>query len=384
MSRSKRERAFLMNMFGGGAGVTWLGRFEFATDAAAPLSSPYTENGVSLTLVQTDGQFSKSGGALVFPAQTTAAWGDQGFYGPAVTRAAGVALIAQVRLTTIAQGLVIPTWFTGAALNTPNFNSGQEIGLGPSNAGIFEQVSGIVIGPVFATNTTYTIAIVLHSVGAEMFVKGGVYTNWTRVWVQPTGTTATLYPGMSNYNNAGSVLSFGWRQLPAPFSSDYGLATLHQVNPVANTEYEGEADGIFDCTLTLPAGWGAGDVFGFAYRYVNADNYWSVWSQGDVGSLNLTSRVGGTSTQRITVAGVFSAGQTYTIRVISQGSKHNVYTLNGTTWTKRGAEVDLVTAMDAEKTAKIEISGTHAPTLSALDAWPRTLSAALATELERT
>src|SRR5690554_5370131 len=81
--------------------IVWLLRDEFLTDEAAPLASPRTaEPGPgTLTLVQNDGQMSISDGKLLIPVQVTPAWGDQGFYGPAMARIAGRALVTTLTWT---------------------------------------------------------------------------------------------------------------------------------------------------------------------------------------------------------------------------------------------------------------------------------------------
>jgi hypothetical protein len=74
---------------GGGVSVSPVLTVNFATDDAAPLTSPYAGELGSLTIVETDGTFTVSGGVLTYTAQTTAAWGDQRFYGAGVARQAG-------------------------------------------------------------------------------------------------------------------------------------------------------------------------------------------------------------------------------------------------------------------------------------------------------
>ena len=78
---------------GVGGGLTFLLRDDFTT-ARAPLLGRLAEPGPgTLTLVQTDGQFSTSSGKLNFPVQSTPAWADQGFYGAGRSRVAGRAIV---------------------------------------------------------------------------------------------------------------------------------------------------------------------------------------------------------------------------------------------------------------------------------------------------
>ena len=78
------------------------------------------------------------------------------------------------------------------------------------------------------------------------------------------------------------------------------------------------------------------------------------------------------------LAGVIAAGGTRTICITADGTKHNAYTLSGTAWSKRGAEVN-VSHQDTQTAVKA-VAGAGW-TLGRLVSWP-TVSAAYA-ELDK-
>ncbi len=222
--------------------------------------------------------------------------------------------------------------------------------------------SGTVIG--CAANLFNKIAHILRSTGAFHFIDNVL------LWVSVSGTETPLYPAIlvsaaNRYNF--NCKSFVVRDFGGAFASDYGIATLHQAAPALATSYAADANGIFDLTLTIENP--LISTLEFSYRWLTDNDRWFVRANTS-GSIQLFSVVNGVPTAQITVAGVFTAGQTYTIRVIADGTKHNLYTLSGATWTKRGSEINIATAtIDTLKVLQVATGGTH--TVSQLDSFPR-------------
>lgn len=117
-------------------------------------------------------------------------------------------------------------------------------------------------------------------------------------------------------------------------SLSYKLVTL-------NSQSTAVADGVFDFSFTLPASPRPGERCELWYRANGSGDFWTAYVERNVGNtawdLKLDSVSSGVYTNRITVTGV---GTPIQIRVIASGNLHNCYTLEGTTWTKRGAEVN--------------------------------------------
>ena len=125
------------------------------------------------------------------------ALGDPGIWYSAVTRAAGRTLLGTLTIADVTKSVEFgfDTAATGA-LGASAFRVTADTLL-TYNLG--------VAGPVVfvpADATAYQFAIVLRSTGTYYFVKGGVFTYWTLVWIGSSDNTATVYPGISNYDAA--------------------------------------------------------------------------------------------------------------------------------------------------------------------------------------
>lgn len=322
---------------GGGVSVSPVLTVNFATDDAAPLTSPYAGELGSLTIVETDGTFTVSGGVLTYTAQTTAAWGDQRFYGAGVARQAGRTLKTLFRYSTAGQAVYFCTF---AQSNNPGFGSAAGIDNGiakasgttinyAANAAL---IAGGITFEALSSNTAYEVAVVLRSAGAFYFSK--LSGSWELMWVDSAGSTATVYPMFGNFDSAGSLDYFRLGDLPAPFTTDNGIATVNAASPSGS--YTGTADQIIEMTLTAP-----GTITteaGFRFRVVDANNYWRAYFNTS-GAFRVDSVEAGVATNRINVAAVIGAGQTRTIRIVSDSTAQDAFSLASATWTKRGSQL---------------------------------------------
>jgi len=321
--------------------IVWLLRDEFLTDEAAPLTSPRTaEPGPgTLTLVQNDGQMSISDGKLVFPAQTTPAWGDLGFYGSQIGRQAGRALFTNLHITTF--DAVRVGFHPAAALNSSFNNVADAIFYVGANGAIsvIEGSSQVLNAFSVALNTEYQVSIALRAAGAFYFLKGGIYTDWTLVWVMAAGASTTIYPALSNHAATGSLGHLRIRDLPTPFDTDYGIASVNQATPTSGTSYTATADAITDMEITLPESPSSGDRMELRYRVQDDDNYMVFYARysGSAWDVRIDKVEGGSATQLLNVTNV---GTPDTLRVITDGNRHDAYTKSGTTWTKRNGQIN--------------------------------------------
>lgn len=366
---SRRRILHLLNIMGRLAGGDWrnfLLRDDFTTNAAAPLASPRTaEPGPgTLTLIQTDGQFSISGGKLAFPAQTTPVVGDLTFYGDSQNRAAGRALVGAIRLSALASGCSIGL-STGAYVFYPTYGFMFDV------AAITTFPTGVA-GAALSLATDYTVAVVMRGTGAWLFIKGGIYTNWTLLHVVSTGTGA-LYPGFGNYNAAGTLDTFRVRDLPAPFDDDYGLATDRLAGAVSTgATFVHEANCVIEWTqTTLPS---SSDTE-VDFRRQDANNRWFVEAQTG-GSLRLVEVVSGVETVRgATAAGIVANG--HRIVVVADGTTIRAYSNNVLRITYSNAN-----NFATETNGQMRQLGTGGA-VSDLITWPRVLSGAAATYLDQ-
>jgi len=323
--------------------IVWLLRDEFLTDEAAPLASPRTaEPGPgTLTLVQNDdGQMSISDGKLLIPVQVTPAWGDQGFYGPAMARIAGRALVTTLTWTVRDDCMI--AWQRSASLANSAFNNIANAFYMPSSGQVYSgdaQVGFPFSAITLSANTVYDVAVVLRTSGAFLLLKGGTFTVWTLLWVSGVDNSASVYASISNYDGAESVEFFGVRDLPAPFDTDYGIASVNVATPVSGTSYTATADAITDMEITLPESPSSGDRMELRYRVQDDDNYMVFYARysGSAWDVRIDKVEGGSATQLLNVTNV---GTPDTLRVITDGNRHDAYTKSGTTWTRRNGQIN--------------------------------------------
>ena len=176
------------------ADVTYLLRDDFTSTESAPLGTPRTaEPGPgSWTVVETDGQLSIASGAVTFPAQSSPAWGGQGIVSGAISRAAGVVLVAAVNVTTWEEFGV--GWHTSAAIVDPD-SAQHALQLNTTN-GQIDDDAGTALHTGLSAGAGYKAAIVLRAAGAHYMVHDG--TDWLLESITAAGSTATLYAMLAN------------------------------------------------------------------------------------------------------------------------------------------------------------------------------------------
>lgn len=362
---------------GGGWAPSFLLRDDFTTAAAAPLTTPRTaEPGPgTLTLVQTDGQLSIASGKLVFPAQSTPVSGDQGAYGAgSFARTVGRTVVGIYNFSAFGDWGTLCGWLTSAALgaNSTNIdNAIKNIGAGVGRSAVGSEFSS-ALGSNFATATDYKCAVALRSTGAFLFLKGGAYTQWTLLWASVQGTTATLYPhAHNNKADAGTLDLFRVLDLPAPFNSDYGLATQRVAGTVSvGQTFTHEANCVLEFVqTTLPSA----STVRFHFRQQDASNYWRV-TVGSTGTFNLDEVVATVITNRATSSNIVANG--HRVVVVCDGTTIRGYSNNVLRWTYSSA------ATFATNTAgELNLLGTGGA-VSDIVSWPRTLPSAAAALLD--
>jgi hypothetical protein len=279
----------------------------------------------SLTLVQTDGQFSTSGGKLNFPAQTTPAWGDQVINGAALARTSGRAFFVTVTFSTGSSSWEFgwannPVGIDPTSIFDHGINFSGPIYLYARDAAIGAQAD---LGATFAGATTYNLAAVLRSTGAFLLIKGGAYSTWTLLWVEATVNTATTSPAVTNYADAGTLDDLRVVDLPAPWNTDYGIATTRLAGARSPGDtFTHTADCLVEITDTTRP---SASNLDLRFRQQDASNYWQV-TVDSTGALTLNEVVAGTPTQRGTAAAAVANGNR--VIVLAVGSTIRVYSAN--------------------------------------------------------
>jgi len=371
--RIRRWRNYGMGM-GFGVGIEFLFQDDFITAEAAPLTSPRTaEPGPGIgTFIQIDGDFSIGVGLLTTTGQGTPIWGDLGFYGDVQTRAAGLGLFGKININDVTFTMGVG-WKEDADVNLSaaggnrwvTFFSADTILIATDVAG------GRVVGvPVDATD--YELAIIARDTGAFHLIKGGVFTEWTMLWVLETAMNATVYPAYGFRDASGSMDYMRVSQLPSPWDTDYGIATDRLAGARGfGDQFVHEADflGEFIQTTVPTAGFTS-----FQFRRQSVNNYWSVVVEPST-DLSLFEVVAGVPTLRGIAVGVVGNGDR--IVVIANGPTIRVYEQNTLRITYALA-ANFQTETDGSLLA-LGVGGA----VSDIVTWPRVLSGTALRALDR-
>lgn len=350
-------------------GIDWLLRDEFITAEGPPLASPRTcEPGPgTLTVAELNGATISIAGDEVNMTGNGISYLDCQLY-TAVAFPVVAGLMASFDFIYIATP---SSYFVFGFHNTTPHGGDWPLAGWHTYTSVSPRVAmGMSLYNVTSGATYGTLYVVLTAAGALWFQKiSGTIKLIFQTTTLPTAITTPKIFLSRHTANLGRGGFIRVRQLPAPFDTDYGIAAL-DVNPgVSGTLYTAVANAIHDLAVTAPNP--LANTCELRYRVLDDNNYWTAYFDA-TGAFKLDSVSGGVATNRISVAAVATAGNTYTIRVLCDGTKHNCYTLSGTTWTKRGSEVN-VSHQDSQTTVK-PVAGTGW-TLGRLTSWPRTSAA---------
>lgn len=342
--------------------LTFLFRADFNTDMAAPLPSPFNVEVGSFTTVDTGNRLSISGGqllALAGPSQP-----DPGIWSQAISRVIGRTLLAVTIPVSLAYNAVGFNQTPGAA--------GPATGIYFFNGTLSANVlSGQSLG-AYSIGTVYQIASSLRSIGSLEIVKGGAYTNWTLVWVHTLQNQATLHatlharaPG-ANFN----LDTLRVIDRPAPFDTDYGLATQRLAGVRAQGDtFVHEANCIFEYTVTtLPP---VANSF-MNFRMQDASNGWRVEINA-AGDMILKEIVAGVATTKTNITAVLANG--HRIVVVADGTTIRIYSNNilRLTWPSAASSITATAG---------NLQSLNSAVISDIISWPRQLSGAAAALLD--
>lgn len=305
------------------ANPVWLLDDQFTTAESAPLASPRTaEPTGTLTLVQTDGQFSISSNKLNFPAQSTPVWGDQGLYRASTfTRAAGLVLFGKLNFSINGGSSGFLGFGNGSGVSFSNIAGEAIFPLPGSGWALLLPTSGnrIVAGiPAAATN--YDLAVIARSTGYYFLIKGGAFTNWSLLWASKTNS-ANLAPTFGNAGNTGTLDRFSVRQMANDWLNVNPIATsvLAGARSASDTFTHETNANIEWIQTTLPT---ALNTLMDCWQQ-DVDNKWEI-SISNVGTISLTEIVATVPTVRGTAVAVVANGhqivvkrETTTIRIYS-------------------------------------------------------------------
>lgn len=210
--------------------LTWLVNEEFVTNNPAPISSPReAEPGPGdLYFVQTDGTQAIDGSKHTFTAQATPVWGDEGFYSTIQTRAAGLALMDIVNLSSWEEcGL---GWDATSGVKNPS-TMDYAIKTNPP-AGRLDKEDDTRLVTGLSVSTAYKMVLILRATGCFYLLDGRL------LWVDDTGSAASLHPSFSNLDGVGSNDNFKISDLVVNgffvWNTEFGPATDQLTTPSAD------------------------------------------------------------------------------------------------------------------------------------------------------
>lgn len=344
-------------------------RDDFITQWLNSLASPRTaEPGPgTLTITDTENKLSISGGELIFAGGLASPlFGNPGMRtGDSFARATGRAMLVRWRAPS-----GTPVTQIGFDDNTSGAIASNM--WGTASGQLSARMGGAVPGlENYTAGTYYQIATILRTTGALYLVKGGVFTNWTLFAVDNASAESPLYPTLGNYNSDQRFDTLRVLDLPAPFDTDYGLATQRLAGSVAaGTTFTHEANCVIEWTQTTKPSSGPSVV---VFRRQDATNYWYVYVASD-GSLGLYEGVAGVETQRAVNSAGVSNG--HRIVIVADGTTIRGYSNNVLRWTYSSAS-NFATATDGVLSGL----GTGGA-VSDICSFPRTLTGAAAAILD--
>lgn len=360
-----------VGLLGGGGAVDWFLDINFNTDDAAPITSPYPGEIGQLTAAQGSGNFGAASGEMSFPAGVDPGT-NSNIYDATARTPTGAAFFSRIKWTDVNIGTVsgFVGLFSSATLAYTNaiLVLGAGIATVPSQfsiiPGFLASLAAIVDG------TYYKTCIVAAPTILYGFADYG--SGWELVWTA-THAAANIYAGLTTRGGStGNVDYMKGRYLPAPFSADYGIATFTDTTLASNDTFTATADGEHTFLFTLPGAPAANDEVSMYYRGNDTDG-WKAFAKRNAGNTAWDFRVrtvsGGVESTPSGWSDVTGVGSIIGIRVSVSGTAHAFYTITGTTWSKRGANLAVSHQDSATGMKLITAAGT---TLTRLTSYPRT------------
>ena len=326
-----------------------------------------------LTVVEVDGTLAVVSNKCAFTAQVTPVWGDQDFYSQAITRALGRGLLATVNLSVLGAG----SWYGFAdSTASTSYSRISSAAFFMYNIGfcyVIDTGASPIVGSVPAIGVDYNFAVVLggydvngvpwrsgeaaasYLYGSTIFLKGGAYLSWTRLWSHSTEATTPVYAMVGLYDPGGAIDAFrvpdvdlsatlqpnnlslfaaageldaytpevggGWTENTGDWDTAGGVL---QATAAGIATFTGLADCVYDVKVTLPAaGVAPGGLIlrGSDFAGANDDYWYAKITPGTAGTdFQLIEVNAGVETVRASADVDWTAATAYNVRVIVQGS----------------------------------------------------------------
>jgi len=320
-----------------------------------------SQNAMGVSWTETDTGNKLTIGANVAITGAVTAWTDPRLISPEQARIAGLALFLDVQVAnTNARPIVgwsnATTGGPTAAVDALAFWSDGFIGYW-DGAWLRALVPYVVA-------TDYSLAFVQMSAGCQILIKGGTFSEWTRLFISRT-QTAVMYGSLrasdsavnSYYDNDALVL------MPSPFNTAGGGATQALTGAQAEGQaFSHEANCLIEFTLTTRP---SADSVLIDFRVQDDDNKWQI-AINSTGDIALNEVVSGSVTAQGTAAAKITNGER--VVVTADGPVICVYDS-----TARLISYDSATNFQTSTSGTLKSLGTGGA-ITGIVTWPRVLS----------
>jgi hypothetical protein len=297
---------------------------QFATDAAAPLTSPRTAvPGPGTLNLTTAASLSTSGGKLIKGGAFVYA-GSQ-----AIARGDGLAIYARNLTITATSGNSPVIGFSNdGAVIKDAINPRTTV----STIQCYDNgtLCSYIDRNLPANSTIDVLVIARPTKGALMFVRGSMYGKWRLVYVSDTDNTATLFPFIKAL-----VTDNGWMDdvkvynLGGLFATDFGFAHTYQASPSSPVNIaSGPNAGIVEITWTPQAN----EIMELTLKKIDDDNKIIMRCNQAAGTCDLIQKLTGSESTLQTKAQTWTIGTAYRVWARFQNtSVYNVLSYVNTT-----------------------------------------------------
>jgi hypothetical protein len=330
---------------------------EFVTTEVAPMATPRAcEPGPgSLVISDPANKIHISADDLIFDAGNNSV--NTNVTSAAIAHSPGFALIFRGRVVT---GQFDFGFGTAAYTRRDSFEIAQPTGAIYTGGGI--SVTALI--PI-VNNTVYNFTIIRAQSGGAYFVANDVL-----YWYDNTVNVAALLAWAAVYAPTSSGRLAYWRhaQLPAPWTTDYGIATARVALPAVNETITAEANANIEQTWQAVTG----ETWELSVRRTDADNRWIIRCDQAGSTIKLIKREAGAESELDSKAQTWTNGTSYRVWVTLDGNRITTYVANA------------IKNNYASAAFNNAATGVHTNKAGAnLIAWPRVLSGGAKTTLAR-
>lgn len=343
----------------------YLLRDKFSTPQSAPLAPNATQRAAepgpgAWKVTDASNIISIAGGYLVVNGTTAALSLVADAAAP--TRATGRAFLVSVPTRTTTLGY----WRIGLAPSGGEIDYGLDI-LSSSTTTFRIKTTSTVIDNIVAGAGEWQLAVIMRGTGAFLLWRIGQTGQYTLAWVYNNGASPEGSILWGPNANTQSITLDDWRvvDLPAPFNSDYGIATSRAISPAPAATQARTADAIIEYTTVVPPN----SEQAIHVRYVDSNNRWKL-TINSTGSLLLNEVNAGVATPRGSYATGLAIGAAVRISCVNVGNVFTAYVNNTLAFTYTDPGSFLATNL------VVQWQGGTTPPVNPSDivCWPRTVT----------